>query len=189
MAITQRRMTLEEFLKLPEADEKPYLEFHDGRVTEKVSPKIRHSALQIYLAMRVDRFGVPSKLARAFPELRTTFGGNSFVPDVAVYRWERIPSDERGMLPEEVFDAPPDIAIEIVSPGQSIRGLAEKCRWYVANGVQVALLVNPRTLSVTIFRSGTEPVTLRATGWIELGDVIDGFGILVEELFASLRAR
>jgi hypothetical protein len=36
MAITQRRLTLEEFLKLPE--EKPYLELIDGVVRQKVAP-------------------------------------------------------------------------------------------------------------------------------------------------------
>jgi hypothetical protein len=37
VAITERRMTLEEFLKLPEIDEKPYLELVDGVVRRKQS--------------------------------------------------------------------------------------------------------------------------------------------------------
>ena len=40
MALTERRTSLEEFLKLPE--EKPALEYFDGKVTQKVSPKTRH---------------------------------------------------------------------------------------------------------------------------------------------------
>lgn len=46
MTITERRMSLEEFLALPEIDEKPYLEFHDGVVTQKASPKLRHGLLE-----------------------------------------------------------------------------------------------------------------------------------------------
>ena len=47
MTIAQR-MTLEAFLRLPE--EEPALEFADGMVTQKVSPKFHHSALQYALA-------------------------------------------------------------------------------------------------------------------------------------------
>ena len=43
MTLTDTRMTLTEFLALPE--EKPALEYENGEVTQKVSPKGRHSAL------------------------------------------------------------------------------------------------------------------------------------------------
>ena len=101
MAISQQPLTLEEFLKLPE--KKPALEFEDGVVTQKVAPKGRHSALQFDLAERFNHFARPLRLARAFPELRTTFGGVSRVPDVAVYRWERIPRDAAGDVADDFW--------------------------------------------------------------------------------------
>ena len=92
MAIADKPMTLEEFLELPE--EEPALEFEDGKVTQKVSPKGRHSVLQLAVAEAFNRFAKPRKLAYAFPELRSTYGTVSLVPDVAIYRWDRIPRDE-----------------------------------------------------------------------------------------------
>ncbi len=154
MALTLRRLTLEEFLKLPE--EKPALEFDDGAVIQKVSPKGHHSGLQTELAVRFDRFARPGKLARAFTELRATFGGRSYVPDVSVYRWGRIPVDEAGRVANDFFD-PPDIAVEIVSPEQSVNAQVRRCLWFVANGVGVALLVDPADDSVLLFRSGQPP--------------------------------
>ena len=186
MAITQRRMTLAEFLDL--AEEEPALEYFGGRVTQKVSPKIRHGALQAAGVGFVNAFAVPRKLARAFPETRTTYGGTSTVPDVVVFRWDRIPEDEHGELPEEVFTHP-DIAIEIISPGQSLRSLSARCRWYVDNGVSLALLVEPRGRFIRVFRHGQEAVDIRGGDPISLGDVIPGFSITPDELFASLRAR
>ena len=121
-------MTLEAFLQLPE--EKPALEYEDGRITQKVSPKLKHADLQAELAALIRAFGRPRQLAMAYPELRTTFGGRSYVPDVAVFRWERIPTGPDGELVNEVF-TPPDIAIEIVSPHQSSTRLIRKCLWYV----------------------------------------------------------
>ncbi len=183
MAIAQRRMTLEEFLKLPE--QKPALEFMNGVVTQKVSPKARHGALQTEVAILIDRLARPRKLARAFTETRTTFAGGSPVPDVVVYRWERVPRDERGEVAEDFFVAP-DIAVEVLSPSQSVRSQANRCRWYVENGSRIALLVNPRDRSVTDFRPGAQPVVLRGTDRIDFGDVLPGVFLVVKDLFDSL---
>lgn len=131
MAIAQPQHTLEDFLELPET--KPPLEFVDGCVTPKVSPKGKHSALQAELVERLNQRARPRRLARAFPELRTTFGGASRVLDVAVYRWDRIPRDASGRIADNFLE-PPDIAIEIVPPDQSANTLVRCCLWYIAQG-------------------------------------------------------
>src|SRR3954452_7597057 len=110
MAVPHERMPLEEFLALPE--EKPALEFEDGVVTQKVAPKGRHSWLQTSIAARFNQAGGPGKIAAAFTELRTTYAGASPVPDVAVYRWDRIPLDANGEVVDDFLE-PPDAAIEI----------------------------------------------------------------------------
>lgn len=83
MAVVRRGISLEKFLELPE--EEPALEFEDGEVSQKVSPKGRHSTLQSVLCETFNRLGRPRKLALAFPELRATYAGRSYVPDVSVY--------------------------------------------------------------------------------------------------------
>ena len=183
MAVTTGRLTLDEFLMLPEAE--PALEFLDGMVMQKVSPKGHHSALQFELARVIDLFARPSKLARVFTELRATFGGASPVPDVVVYRWERIPTDARGRLAHD-FRQPPDIAIEIVSPKQSVNALFRRCQWYVAHRVQVALLVDPADESILCFQPNQMPRILRGTDLIDFGDVLPSFELTVQQLFACL---
>jgi Uma2 family endonuclease len=108
MAITPQAMTLDEFLQLAEV--KPALEYHDGIVTQKMAPKGWHSVLQVELAEWINRTARRSRSARALTELRTTFAGASHVPDVVVYRAERIPRDAAGQVLNDVF-APPDVAI------------------------------------------------------------------------------
>jgi len=185
MAIDQRRMTLDEFLALPE--EEPALEFEpDGTVTQKVSPKGRHSSLQGELIELIHRFARSRKLARAFPELRTVFGGAAYVPDVAVYRWERIKWTAEGEVPDDFAD-PPDIAVEIISPGQTGTSLLRKCIWYVEHGVQLALLVDPVDRSVLLFRPNAIPRALRAADQIDLSEVLPGFEATVNELFSALK--
>lgn len=186
MAIAQQRLTLDEFLKLPE--EEPALEYEYGRVIQKVSPKVHHSRLQSFLVGLFNRVAERRKLALAFSELRTTFGGYSYVPDVSVYRWDRLPRNVTGRLSPEIFE-PPDIAVEIASPGQSVNFLARRCVWYTANGVRVAVLVDPDDESVLVFRPDQVPQALRAQDPIQLADVLPRFKLTVQELFDSLSVR
>ncbi len=182
MTITGRRLTLDEFLTLPE--EKPALEYADGEVTQKVSPMGHHGTLQFVLACRLDRPGA----SRALTETRTTYAGRSYVPDVIAYTWDRIPEDEHGEI-ANVITVPPDVAVEIRSPGQSVRDQIERCRWYVANGVRVSVFVDPIRRVVEVFRPDRESGTLTGDDIVDLGDVIAGCSFTVRELFAALRTR
>lgn len=183
MAITERRMTLQEFLDLPE--EEVALEFEDGMVTQKVPPMGKHSSLQVEFTELVNRFTRPKRLARAFTELRTTFGGLSRVPDVSVYLWERIPLDDAGRI-ENHFTEPPDIVAEIVSPGQGVNQLVARCLWYVEHGVQIALLLDPSHESVLLFRPDHTTTALFKGDTIDLTEVLPGFTVTVQQIFDSL---
>jgi Uma2 family endonuclease len=183
MATTYQGLSLDDFLRLPE--EKPALEYIDRVVTQKVAPQGQHSWLQGGLMNYVNAFAKPVQLALAFIELRATFAGASPVPDVAVFRWERIPWLPDGRVPN-VFRAAPDIAVEIVSPDQSRRLQHDKCAWYVAHGVPLALLVDPDDLSVTLFHSGEEPRVLRDADVIDFAPVLPGLQLVVQDLFGWL---
>jgi Uma2 family endonuclease len=187
MAIARQGLTLEAFLRLPE--EEPALEYEaDGTVTQKVAPQGRHSRIQGRLSVWLYDRGEPGELAMAFPELRTTYSGASYVPDVAVYRWERIPWDANGEVPD-VFRLPPDIAIEIRSPEQPRSRLVQRCEWYVAHGVELALLVEPQQEAVRVFRPGTAAAVLQGPDQIDFGPVLPSVQRRVDELFGWLRGR
>ncbi len=177
-------ISVEEFLALPEV--KPALEYVEGSVTQKVSPKGRHSVLQASLTDTINRIARPNKLALAFPELRFSGMRHSEVPDVSVYGWERIPRSPDGVVADDFWD-PPDIAMEILSPRQSRRLQAEKCQGYLRRGVQAALLIDADRNTVTVFRPGHHPLTLRAVEYVELGDIVPGLRFSVAELFNALR--
>jgi Uma2 family endonuclease len=186
MAIPQHRVTLKEFLSLPE--EKPALEYIDGRVTQKVSPKGPHARLQIVLGRLFDNHAEPRKLGMAFSEARVTFGGDSLVPDVVFYRWDRIPHTATGRVVED-FTTPPDLVVEIISPGQRINALTARCRWYVDQGVPLVLLVDPRRERVMLFREGAEPSLISGDEPIDLEAVLPGFRLTARQLFEALYVR
>ena len=181
--VVGKRMTLDEFLKLPETT--PALEYARGKVVQKVAPQGQHVTLQDDFTQRVNTIARPRKLARAYPELRATYAGLSRVPDVAVYLWHRIPRLPNGRVANR-FTEPPDIAVEIVSPDQSATELVGKCIWYVKNGVRIALIVDPDHDVVLRFRPDALPEELTGDDRIDLDEVVPGFELTVNELFSGL---
>ena len=111
-----KSLTLAEFLQLPET--KPASEYFNGRICQKPMPQGKHSTIQGELLTVINAVVKPQKTARAFPELRCTFGESSIVPDIAVFTWGKIPRDQNGEI-ANVFRAAPDWTIEILSPAQT----------------------------------------------------------------------
>jgi Uma2 family endonuclease len=186
MALARAPITLDQFLALSEAE--PALEYADGEVTQKVSPKGQHSGLQYFLSEWINQAGRSQRTVRAFPELRVTFSGRSYVPDVAAYRWHRVPTNADGNVADDFLE-PPGLVIEIVSPGQRVTSLTRKCIWYMSNGVRVALLVDPTDRSVVAFRPGELPLALQKDDAVELPELLPELRLTVNELFQSLSMR
>jgi Uma2 family endonuclease len=138
-------LTLEQFLQRPET--KPASEFFQGEVIQKPMPQGEHSRLQGKLCEAVNQVAESQKIALAFPELRCVFGGNAIVPDVAVFRWARIPRQPSGRVANR-FDLHPDWAIEILSPEQSQTKVLEKLLFCSQQGTEIGWLIDPDVESV-----------------------------------------
>jgi Uma2 family endonuclease len=133
-------ITIEAFLQLPET--KPASEFIDGQIVQKPMPQGKHSTIQGDLGSAINVILKPARIARAYPELRCTFGGRSIVPDVAVFAWERIPRDDDGKV-ANVFALAPDWTIEILSPDQSQTKVVRNILHCLAQGTQMGWLIDP----------------------------------------------
>jgi Uma2 family endonuclease len=145
MVTTPQILTLEQFLQRPET--KPASEFFQGEVIQKPMPQGEHSRLQGKLCEAVNQAAESQKVALAFPELRCIFGGNAIVPDVAVFRWARIPRQPSGRVANR-FDLHPDWAIEILSPEQSQTKVLEKLLFCSQQGTEIGWLIDPDVESI-----------------------------------------
>ncbi|MCL1472129.1 Uma2 family endonuclease [Argonema antarcticum] len=134
MATSTQRLTLQDFLKLPNIEESPAWEFVDGQANQKHIPTIHHSILQKRLTAAIDRANSPYE---AFPELRCTLSSNSVVPDITVIHKNRVPT---GNTPVE---GPPDWMIEILSPDQSTTKLIAKIQTCLQEGTKLGWLIDP----------------------------------------------
>ncbi len=141
-------LTLEEFLQLPETE--PASEYIDGLIIQKPMPQGEHSVIQTELAPAINLVVKPKQIARAFTELRCTFGGRSTVPDISVFLWNRIPRKENGGV-ANVFSIVPDWTIEILSPDQSQTKVTKNILHCLKHGTQMGWLIDPDEQSVFVY--------------------------------------
>lgn len=177
-------LTLEEFLQLPETE--PASEYIDGLVIQKPMPQGEHSAIQTELAPAINAVFKPNQIARAFTELRCTFGGRSTVPDIAVFLWNRIPRKENGGV-ANIFSLAPDWTIEILSPDQSQTKVTKNILHCLKHGTQMGWLIDPneRCVFVYLFDRPTA-VYDEPEARLPTPDFAQGFHLTVEALFGWL---
>ncbi len=178
-------ITLEEFLNLPES--KPSLEFIDGEVIRKPMPQGKHSTIQAELITVINSVTKSHKIARAFPELRCTFGGRSIVLDVGIFRWERIPRDDEGYIMNS-FKIYPDWTIEILSLGQNQLRVTSNILHCLNYGATLGCLMDPESFSVLVLPPGQQPIILeKAEAVLLFPEFITGLEIKVGDLFECLK--
>jgi len=79
---------------------------------------------------------------------------NVFVPDVSFFRMGTVPSDWNINFPHTGV---PDLAIEIVSPGDDPDELQTKRKTYLAKGTDQVWIIYPQTREVHQFRRDNNP--------------------------------
>jgi Uma2 family endonuclease len=100
-------------------------------------------------------------------------------PDVAFVSQARVEAvgQVEGFWPEA-----PDLAVEVVSPGDSSAEVEEKVFAWLDAGTKV-VVVNPRQRSATVYKSPTDIVALTEADILAGGDVVPGFELAVREIF------
>ncbi len=101
-------------------------------------------------------------------------------PDIAFVSMERIQAAGRI---QGYRGGAPDLAVEVLSPGNTKREMAEKVKDYFAAGARLVWIVNPKLKTVTVYRSLTDIRTLTEKDTLDGGEVIPGFQYSITELF------
>lgn len=174
--------TLGEFLQLPET--KPASEFINYKITQKPMPQGEHSRLQIKLCTVINQIAEKPKIAYAFPELRCTFGGQSIVPDISVFRWERIPVQSSGRIANR-FEIYPDWAIEILSPDQQQTLVLSKLLHCSQNGTELGWLIDSETESILAIFPGQRVEIFQGTTQLPVMNGIP-LELTAEQIFSWL---
>lgn len=77
----------------------------------------------------------------------------------------------------------PDLAVEVVSPGDTFAAVEEKALDWLAAGTLTVLALNPQKRSVTVYRSVSEISIIGDDAILDLSDVVPEFKISVRDIF------
>jgi len=191
MAVQTRiGMPMDEFIR--EFDRAPF-ELIDGERIVIMPPVYEHGAIWKSLFLPLSAY------EQAHPEIIEVFSEQPFVlaytsdwvsgsrvPDIMVYRTERIAA-YRAQTPDfahQPIALVPDLCIEIVSQNDNYLELEAKVDNYLADGVKLIWVVNPRNKTVTVYTQGSDQITrLRIDTTLSGGAVLPDFALPVKDIF------
>jgi Uma2 family endonuclease len=179
-----KNLTLAEFLALPET--KPASEFVNGLIEQKPLPQGQHSRLQLKICNLINDIAEAPKIAMALPELRCSFGERSIVPDIAVFRWERISFEPNGDI-GNVFQTHPDWIIEILSLDQKDTKVIRNILYCLKYGASLGWLIYPEERAILAFPANHSPVELTGIDQLPVLNELE-LQITVEDIFGLLRS-
>jgi Uma2 family endonuclease len=180
---TTTLITADELLALPSGMGKRY-ELIAGELRVMSPAGWRHGGVAGNVAALLGPFIRTRNLGRAFAAetgfLLKRNPDTVRAPGFAFISSANLPATD----PTEAFwPGAPDLAVEVVSPGDTTGEVAEKVEDWLAAGCAAVWVVDPKLKTVTIYRSLAD-IEIQTTGETLIGDpVIAGFSCPVDELF------
>lgn len=102
-------------------------------------------------------------------------------PDVAFVSRQRF---EAVGDTEKFWPGAPDLAVEVLSPGDSFREVQEKALEWVAAGCVAVLVIDTQERTATVYRSGGQAHVHGQEETLDLSDAVPGFSLALAELFS-----
>ena len=183
MTATLERMTADELLRMP--DDGFRCELVKGELRKMVPAGNEHGQLALRLAWRLAQYVEANKLGVTYAA-ETGFilaldPDTVRAPDVAFVRRERL--EEVGEV-EGYWPGAPDLAVEVISPSDNYSEVEGKVADWLEAGTRMVVVVDPRRRKVTVHRSASDIRVLGIGEVLEGGEVVPGWKLPLEELFA-----
>jgi Uma2 family endonuclease len=176
--------TEKDVIDLQDREDRLY-ELVDGILVEK-TVGLRESCLAGFLIQWLGSFAdlhdsgivtAPDGMLRLAP-------GRVRIPDVAFISWKRLPQHQypNEPIPELV----PDLAVEVLSEGNTKAEMDQKLKEYFFAGVLLVWFVDPEKRTVTVYTAPDQSVQLGEDDTLDGGDVLPGFALPLARLFARV---
>ncbi|MDE2635854.1 MAG: Uma2 family endonuclease [Chloroflexota bacterium] len=163
------------------------VELVEGEIIEMPKPTGLHGQITMRLGAKIfnhaedNGLGIVTAADTGFILESDLDGGDTVRGlDIAFIRKGRAP----GVLPDQLVDVAPDLAVEVISPSNKATDIHRKIRQLLAAGTTLIWIVYPemRIVDVHTLDGAT---TLNAADTLSGGDVLPGFEIPVREIFPA----
>jgi Uma2 family endonuclease len=159
-------------------------EFVDGTLVEK-QMGLKESIIAGQVLTEFNVFVRRHDLGLASGEAGTVrlLEGLVRAPDVAFFCWDELPGR---VLPEKPT---PDLAVEVLSKGNTPQEMQRKLREYSLAGTRLVWMIDHVSRRADVYTaSGNPAVTVGESKSLDGGEVLPGFTLSLDELFAHLPA-
>ena len=178
MTTTTQLMTAEELMQLEGPNRHELIK---GELLTMPPPKYEHGRIVINLGIHLGQYIKANRLGVVFAETGYKLETNPDTvlgPDVSFIAERRI-----GNIPDGYYPGPPDLAVEVLSPGDRRGNVERKTDLWIALGAMSVWLVHPRHRTVEVVRrDGYRKLFHESDELID--DTVSGFRVKVSEIFA-----
>jgi Uma2 family endonuclease len=106
------------------------------------------------------------------------------IPDLSFISRARLAEHRAALAP--IPPLGPDLAIEVVSEGNTPKEIARKIREYFASGSRLVWVVDPSTRTVDVYTAPAKRIVLKETQTLTGDAVLPGFRLPLKKLFMVL---
>jgi Uma2 family endonuclease len=162
-------------------------ELWDGKIIPMSPARPKHGAVIARLSYHIGAHIYENKLGEMF-DGQTGFRlglQHCFQPDISFVSHERM----KLILPhgmDGLFDAAPDLAVEVLSPSDSITKSEKKMQLYLAHGTRLGWMVDTKNKTVRVYRPGHAFETLQDERALTGNSVLPGFRISLSKIFENI---
>jgi Uma2 family endonuclease len=173
--------TDEEFMALSRDGHR--YELVNGEVLDMGNSGMEHGGIGSLLGgllaiyVKQHKLGIVCDSSTAFT-LKT---GNKRSPDVSFVAKDRLKGLKRP--PRGFFQGSPDLAVEILSPSNTIEEIHDKIVEYFDNDTRLVWVIHPDEKYVLIYHSPEPDRFLRSGDRLDGEEIVPGFSMAVSELF------
>ena len=178
-----QRWTDEAFMALADGGDR--YELVNGELVNMGNSGMEHGEIGAFLAgllaiyVRQHKLGTVCDSSTAF----TLKSGNKRAPDISFVAKERLQGLTRP--PRGFFEGSPDLAVEILSPGNTVEEIHTKIVEYFENDTQLVWVIHPAEKYVLVYHAPQPDGFLRSSDELSGEAIVPGFSVPVSELFAE----
>jgi Uma2 family endonuclease len=180
--------TVEEFWEFTTGrDEDKLYELVKGEIREVAGSGGKNTVLGGRMVYFLNNWVIPRKLGHVTGAdgsyiLHKNVPDTVRIPDAGFISRERLPK-----LPTKFIPIPPDLAVEVVSPGDDADELREKITEYLEYGTRLIWVIYPKTRLVDVYRQNHQGAIPKSINDVLDGeDVLPGFTLAVKDIFENV---
>ena len=190
MATQERVYTVDDVWRLEQEPLNPTDKYYliDGELLIKMAPTELHGDVAIRLSAYLFMFVDERDLGRVTSEVGYHPPGDrltALLPDIAFTRKARTAQPARSSYVPYM----PDLAVEIISPSQTLAQVRRKAKVYLRHGAALVWLVDPRAKFAEVWHRGDDGALqnerISGDGELSGGDILPGFRLPLARIFTN----